>query len=396
MKQFGFIRLRAALSAGDRALKKEETEFLGEIDPEGVFSFSKPSPELPTVFFVATGGSEIYFKDCYESYPEPYCLLVQGRRNSLAASLEIKSFLDQKGKRCLLVFGEPGQCHEALSRYHDFFLAEKKLRGMRLGVIGRPSDWLIASHCDAKELKKRFGIEIVRIPMKEFLDAYDERILEAPEQMKRFLEKTTRREDLRKSLYIHGALKSLCRKYSLSGFTLRCFDLLKTRQETSCLAFALLNDEGIIATCEGDVPTMITMALAKALTDQPTFMANPSVFDLEKGEAIYAHCTCPLSMTLSYTLHTHFESGLGFGIRGEFPLGTMTMLKMKADGTALRAYEVEVKDNLCRDDLCRSQIAVKFDEDMTPLVQNPYGNHVAFLAGAHKDEMVAFFEYLTR
>lgn len=394
MRKFGLIRLRSALSAGDATLKSEEKEFLAVINKNKQFSFEKPKPGLPNVFFVQTGGSEIYFKDCYENFPEPYCLLVQGRRNSLAASLEIKTFLAQKKKRCLLIMGNPKQCAEQLERYGRFYEVEQKLNGMKLGVIGRPSDWLIASSSDTRAIKKRFGIDLVRIPMKEFLEAVDERYIENPEDFARFLKKTSRREDLRKSLYIHGALKKLCRKYGLSGFTLRCFDLLKAKQETSCLAFATLNDEGIISCCEGDVPTLITMAFCQALVGQVGFMANPSEFDLDHDEAIFAHCTCPLTMVRSYTLATHFESGLGFGIRGEFPEGDMTLVKVSPDLKNIRAMELSMLDNPLRPDLCRSQIHVRFDESMKPLVDEPYGNHVVFVYGKHRKEFEDAFAYL--
>ena len=396
MKKFGLMRLRSALSAGDKTLKAEEAEFLRYVDPNKEFSFVKADAKLPTVFFVQTGGSEIYFKDCYEGFPEPYCLLVQGKRNSLAAALEIKTFCAQRGKRCFLVMGEANKCAQALSEYHKFFRVEQTLRGAKLGVIGKPSDWLIGSPYSPKEIKRRFGIEIVNIPMKEFLDLVDERICADTKAMKRVLEKTSRREDLRKSLYIHGALKRLCNKYGLSGFTLRCFDLLKKTQQTSCLAFGMLNDEGIIATCEGDVPTLLTMFLIKALTDKPSFMANPSELNLEKGEAIYAHCTCPLSMVLDYTLATHFESGLGFGIRGKFPKGKMTMAKLNAELTDLRALSCRVMENPLRADLCRSQIRVRFDDDIHELVERPYGNHMAFVQGDVRAELLALFSYLTK
>ncbi|MCR5348019.1 MAG: hypothetical protein K6E59_00185, partial [Bacilli bacterium] len=372
-----------------------ETEFLKSIDPDKEFSFSRPTKDNPVVFFVQTGGSEIYFKDCYEDFPDPYFLLVQGKRNSLAAALEIKTFCAQKGKRCHLLMGEPKQIREQLHRFHKFYHIEKRLHAMKLGVIGAPSDWLIGSGYSPKAIKKQFGIDMVRIPMKEFLALVDERLLADTKAMKRFLAKTSRREDLRKSLYIHGALKRLVVQYGLSGFTLRCFDLLKTKQQTSCLAFGMLNDEGIVATCEGDVPSLLTMVLLQELTGKATFMANPSEFDFKKKEAIFAHCTCPFSMLDSYTLATHFESGLGIGIRGQFPVGEMTLVKLHPDLSKIRAMKCQLLDNPLRGDLCRSQIHVKFKEGLEPLLNEPYGNHVIFASGDIAEEVQALFAYLT-
>ena len=67
-----------------------------------------------------------------------------------------------------------------------------------------------------------------------------------------------------KTIYL--ALKELVSRHRLQGFTLRCFDLLTTVHNTGCLALARLNAEGIVSGCEGDVPTLLTMAIVKVLT----------------------------------------------------------------------------------------------------------------------------------
>ena len=392
--RFGLKHLRSVLANGNDSLNEEEAAYLAQINASKRFLFESPTLSLPTVFFVQTGGSEIFFKECYESFPEPYVLLVQGKRNSLAASLEIKTFLSERKKRCILILGTPEECAKKLEDYHRYFMAEQTLRNSRLGVIGTPSDWLIGSPYDKEGIRFRFGVEIIEIPMEEFLEEVAKKEIKKPELIDVFKKKTSREEDLKESLYIYSALKNICVKYKLSGFTLRCFDLLQSRHQTSCLAFGLLNDEGIVATCEGDVPTMLSMALIQALTGKPSFMANPSEFDLAKNEAIFAHCTCPFSMIGEYTLHTHFESGLGFGIRGKFPLGKMTVVKLKPDLSALRALPCVVLDNLDRDDLCRSQIRVRFDGSLGELLNNPYGNHLAFASGDVAKQCLGFFDYL--
>ncbi len=395
MTKIGLIRFHSALSLSDNALVAEEKAFLSSIDPNGEFDFVPAGKDLPNLFFIQTGGSEIFFKGCYEDYPEPYCLLVQGRRNSLAAALEIKSFLDAKGKRSLLIAGEPKTMFEQIQNYAKFYNAEAALRGMKLGVIGTPSDWLIASEVDYKEAKKRLGIELINIPMQEFLAFYDEHLLPEESVYQAFIKKTQREGDLTQSLYVYSALKRICEKYGLEGFTLRCFDLLSSRHMTSCLAFGMLLDEGIIATCEGDVPAMITMAMAKALLGLPGFMANPAEIDVASKTALFAHCTCPFSMTKSFTLGTHFESGIGFGIRGQFELGEMTLCKISPDLSKIRALPCKVTGNPVRSDLCRSQITLSFEEDIDCLLSSPYGNHCIFVRGNHVDTLKGFFAYLS-
>src|SRR5699024_3890820 len=103
-------------------------------------------------------------------------------------------------------------------------------------------------------------------------------------------------------LKIYIGLKNIVDKYNLDGLTVRCFDLLSKVNNTGCIALSLLNDEGIISSCEGDVPALISMLILNALSGEPVFMANPSSIDVEKNEVVFAHCTIPLDMTEDYVL----------------------------------------------------------------------------------------------
>ena len=394
MEHISLIHLRSVLNDSMATILKEELAFLNAIDPQGDFIFEEDNRELPGVFFIQTGGAEVEFLKHYKDYPSPYLLLVTGRRNSLAASLEILSFLQSQGLEGKILFGDPKSIHDEIASYVAFSKAKKAFQGCKLGVIGKPSDWLIASNVDYHHYKEALGVEIVDVPYEEFLHAIDA-VKEVPKALvMRFKDKTKRDQDLFESLRIYMALKALCIKYRLGGFTLRCFDLLTLRKETSCLAFGLLNEEGIIAGCEGDVPVLVSMSLGKALFGEVGFMANPSDFNLETNTAIYAHCTCPFSFVKTYTLNTHFESGLGFGIQGDASLGAATCFKINADGNAVMALEGDILSTPKIPTLCRTQIEVKFKDDLHTILNHPHGNHMIFHYGYHKAEVEAFLAFL--
>lgn len=388
--KFGLVKLRSALSAEDTDLEAESKAFLSSINPKKEYGFVKARKDLFNLFYVQTGGSEIYFKDLYERYPEPYYLLVTGTRNSLAASLEILSFLHQQGKQGKILQGSPEQIAIELSALSKAISAKERFASARFARIGVPSDWLIASSVEKKALKKRFGATLIDIPTSTLNEWIDAHRLDNEKDYEALKGKTRRKSDLRESFYIDSALRFLVSNNRLDGFTLRCFDLLQTYQQTSCISFGLLNRDGIIAGCEGDVPAMLTMYLAKALTGQSSFMANPARIDVEKKEAVYAHCTCPLDMLSSFALTTHFESGLGFGIKGEFFLGPITCVKFSSDLSKLRVLRGEIIDNLSESTLCRSQIVVRFSDPIDGVLEDPFGNHMIFLYGDHAKEFEAF------
>ena len=177
-----------------------------------------------------------------------------------------------------------------------------------------------------------------------------------------------------KALGILAALEKLIDRYALNGLTLRCFDLLGSACTTGCLALAILNSRGITATCEGDVPAMLTMAVAQKLTGSSGFQANLSRLR-RGGEYLFAHCTVPLDIVESYCYDTHFESGTGVAIHGEFRPGKATVVKIGAELETWFACPAEIEKNCYADNLCRTQIIIHADGVEDYFLRTPLGNH---------------------
>ena len=135
-------------------------------------------------------------------------------------------------------------------------------------------------------------------------------------------------EDLSDAAIMYLALASICKEEHLDAVTVKCFDLLSSCKTTACLALALLNDNGKIAGCEGDIPSICTMLAVYKALGRPSFMANPASIDSDNLSIDFAHCTIPTAMVESCTLPSHFESGIGIGINGEVPLGNYTLCKL--------------------------------------------------------------------
>ena len=191
----------------------------------------------------------------------------------------------------------------------------------------------------------------------------------------------------------------MIKKYQLSGLTLRCFDLLSTVQNTGCLALALLNAEGVPSGCEGDVPTLLTMAIGKALTGQCGFQANPSRIDPQTGEMLLAHCTIPLDMIRSFSFNTHFESGIGLAVHGEMPEGDATIAKFSGDLSRHFCCKADLTGNPYEKSLCRTQITMKIYNNPTEIcrdyfLKSPIGNHHVVFIGDQTPVFEAFAETL--
>ncbi|MBO4570975.1 MAG: 23S rRNA (uracil(1939)-C(5))-methyltransferase RlmD [Bacteroidales bacterium] len=343
------------------------------------------------MIYVRTGGTEGIFKSIFcksdgkPVIPGNKCvrLLTSGQSNSLAASMEILSYLNSFGLEGRIIHGTPAELSEKPSIIRQLSASRKPLDGMRLGVIGRPSDWLISSDVDYDKVRTRLGAELVDIPISELIEKYGETECELPPSLASVNHpkygKPISEEDFRKAVNFYGALKQIISEYKLNGLTIRCFDLLTSIGTTGCLALALLNSEGYVATCEGDIPAMLSMAVARVATGVSGFQVNLSRIQGERF--LFAHCTVPLNMVDSYCYDTHFESGIGVAIHGEFVPGGATVFKIGAGLDSYIAEDVELESNQYLDNLCRTQVIVKAPGLAGYMLGSPLGNHHIIIPG---------------
>jgi L-fucose isomerase-like protein len=227
------------------------------------------------LIFIKSGGVEGKFKQLFKQIKGPYLLLCSGLDNSLAASLEIASFLRQHGEKVEIIQGDSNYVAQRIKELKKVFEIKNKLSSVSLGVIGQPSDWLIASKVDYLKIKEILGVSLINIEMKELIEEIDKNYNFNHPKLNQVKNKEFDSKSIEGALKIYSGFKAIVNKYKIDGITVRCFDLLEIYKNTGCLGLSLLNDEGIVAGCEGDIPALISMVILHYLTDEPVFMANP-------------------------------------------------------------------------------------------------------------------------
>ena len=349
-----------------------------------------------SLIYVRTGGTEGLFKELLPTLQglsrQTILLLTSGKSNSLAASMEILSYLRQEGLRGEILHGSPAYIRSRIEALSKVEAARRFLEYTTLGIVGHPSDWLISSGFDREAIFDRLGINLQYIPMEELLEEYSLLKDEVAESWKEVVGcggsegalSTPVKQAIPGAYRLYKALQTLVSDYGLSGLTIRCFDLLTAIHNTGCLALARLNSEGYVAGCEGDVPAMLSMMIGRAVSGVSGFQANPSSIDPETGEIVFSHCTVPLDMVSSFGLDTHFESGIGVGIRGQLPSGPVTVFKVSGDLSRHFVCEGELLRCEAKPDLCRTQTVLKLPASAASyFLTEPIGNHHIVLPGHH-------------
>jgi L-fucose isomerase-like protein len=354
--------------------------------------------DLPDALLIVTGGTEQMALAALARAPGPAFLLAHTELNSLPAALEVLGYLRQCGRRGRIYLLNDAD-DRSLARLARHLEVRRRLQSVRLGRIGVPSDWLVASVPSAEVVRTTWGPTVVDVPMDEVFEAL--RHADAGEATRVMSQATASAAavcepspgDLDAAARVAVALAAVVRAHNLDACTVRCFDLVTEAATTGCLALSWLQDEGIVAGCEGDVPATLTLLWMQLVTGRPGFMANPQDADPAAGTLWLAHCTIARRLVSRYSLRSHFESSLGVGIAGELPPGPATVARVGgADLCALFASDAEIVRNGDSPGRCRTQVQVRLAAGVRELLARPLGNHHVLAPGHWANDLREYHE----
>ncbi|OQY21428.1 MAG: hypothetical protein B6I35_08450 [Anaerolineaceae bacterium 4572_32.2] len=407
---FGYVPI-ASILLGEDALDQIIAPYepnLNRIGGERLDAGQLAAP-APIFYLVATGGTEGAILELRaarsKSAPdEPAFLLAHPGNNSLPAALEVLARLQQDGDpgRIFYLKG-PGDTdgHQRITdTLHDLDV-RRALRQARIGLVGEPSDWLVASMPDPVVVRETWGPEVVPSD----LSAVQEMVRAAPQDelaahIASLVNQATgvhepSSTEIEDVVRVYVALRQIVDQHALDAITVRCFDLVLDLKTTGCFALAQLADEGIIAGCEGDLVSTVGLLWAHKLLGQVAWMANPAQLDENRNTLWLAHCTVPRTIVQDYCLRSHFESGLGVGIQGTLPTGPVTLLRIGGQAMdQLWLAEGDIIQAGYAENLCRTQAEVQLTRGgaVEDLLNAPLGNHLVLVPGHHLARLQAWWE----
>jgi L-fucose isomerase-like protein len=324
-------------------------------------------------------------------------LIAHPGNNSLPAALEVLARLQQDGAQGRIFYldgpDDAAGLREIVDSVHDIEVRQA-LQRARIGLIGTPSDWLVASSPDPSTIRAAWGPTVVPVEMGEVVKAL-EAVPDADlkPHVDAFIAGATEvcgptSADIRGVARVYLALKQIVTDHEIDALTVRCFDFVQQQGTTGCFGLAQLTDGGIIAGCEGDLVSTVGLLWAHELLGVTPWMANPAQLDPARNALWLAHCTVPRTLVDRYRLRSHFESGLGMGIQGTLPAGPVTLLRIGGKAMdRLWLAEGDIVRTGDADNLCRTQAEVRLTRggNVTDLLQAPLGNHLVLVLGHHLD-----------
>jgi len=346
-------------------------------------------------YLITSGGTERMILESAKNVALPIFLLANSSDNSFAAACEVLPKLKSMRKHAKLIFSE--KIDEAalreMKQTDEITEVIQKLRRTILGLIGEPSPWLVSICTNFQLIRNRIGPQIVQLDLSELVEEVEKiPISEARKISEEFLSNVPKmveptEMEVVQAAKIYLGLKNLVKKYDLDALSIRCFDLIPALDNTGCLAVSRMIDEGVIAGCEGDIDTTLTMLVLHYLTNEPVWLANTCSIDQAKNTLTFAHCTIATRLLeggSKVTLRSHFESGKGVSIQGVLKPGQKVTIArlggLKMDKMVIATGTIRRSD-MGHEHMCRTQVEVSLDGKVESFINNLLGNHVAIVKG---------------
>ena len=168
------------------------------------------------------------------------------------------------------------------------------------------------------QVKKRLGVEMVRIPDGRYDQVMSKVDAAAAEKVaKRWLDEAQgmvepTRQDVVKAARASLTLDQLLAENRACGLCVgTCMGWLS--RGFPCLGFSRLNDRGIPAACDGDMDCLLTMLIFQHALNRAGFLGNAAGVDTARSAFHLSHCSAPLRMEgpagpkAPYLLRRHAE-----------------------------------------------------------------------------------------
>jgi L-fucose isomerase-like protein len=189
--------------------------------------------------------------------------------------------------------------------------------------------------------------------------------------------------DLTETAKVSELLSDTIRKQNLDAITVECFPMVQKDCVTACLPLAKFNNEGIPAGCEGDITAIAGMMLCKELTGIIPWIAN--INKATEDVCMFSHCTISPGLVSAFSVKTHFETGQGTAVEGDFKGDLITIFRFdnKLSKAFIATTNISGRPKLRT--ACRTQIEVKLSANEVKLLrESPLGNHHLIFPGDYK------------
>jgi L-fucose isomerase-like protein len=275
----------------------------------------------------------------------------------------------------------------------DAIRASKALKDSRIGLIGYRAHGFFNLSIDELKTYEETGVLIDHFELSEVfdMDVTQTEIDKYHTKVKELFDiSELSEEQVDKVVKLVGKFKNFMNKNSLNAVAVRCWPEFAANFGVSpCAAMSILQSEGNIMGCEGDIEGVISMLVHKAIGGETPFLADLSQVDLKDDHALMWHCgvaPCNLWDEKSVrSLDTYFAGGKGVTAGFVMRPGQVNVLRIDSARGKHRMFLQNGKGMEMDKLLKGTYVKVRFDNNINnvldKVVNNGIAHHVSLVYG---------------
>ncbi len=286
----------------------------------------------------------------------------------------------------------------------DAIRVHTALSSAHIGIAGFRAHGFFNLGVRDLEAYSRFGVLIDHF---ELLDVYDHPVSESDvARLEGLIAQTFDTggitiEQLKKTALLAARIEAFVKQEKLTALAIRCWPEFAARYGISpCAAMSLLQSEGHILACEGDVEGALSMIAHKSLGAETPYLFDFSQVDFDEDSALLWHCgVAPCNLwdgKCVRTLDTYFAGGKG--VTADFVLksGDISILRFDNCGDSQRIFLQRAHGIPMDKKLRGTYVKVKFDSPVKEVLEKVVYHGIAHHASMAYGDFIRPLEILGR
>ena len=213
---------------------------------------------------------------------------------SLVGLAVVKGSLEQMGRRADFVYGLPETAAQSILGKAKINAVARNLRRQKIGLFGYASMGMYTATFDHANLRAALGPEVLHVDnyaLVRSMEALPDDAVRTERQamLKKLpLSSPDLDEPFTNAVKMRLALKEIIAEEKLDAVSLKCQHEISRTYGCTCIPLAFLVEDGLPATCEGDVPGLVTAMMLRALTEKPAFFCD--FINAEEDNVWFSSC----------------------------------------------------------------------------------------------------------
>jgi len=342
-----------------------------------------PADEYDAVIiFISSGGTSSLAARIAAG--KPYFLWSYDEVNSLASALSAREKLRSSNAWMgEIAYNSLDEAPRRIVNYARASRAVKSLRGAKIAMVGE-EDFFFEKSPHVKSFMELTGVDIITLSMNDLLkssatqsDEDASKVIQERIKNSKVVEPTKR--ELLKASKLYLALKESTQANGVDGITMDCYRVLRKSSVSPCLAFSLLNDDGVVSVCEGDLEAAALMTIFRQFSGV-SWMGNLVQISRDLNLITLAHCEAPLALAEvggTIVLRSHFESDESVGLDVPLRKEMVTVANLQFEPLQMTVANGEVMESqIGKFSLCRTQAMIRLKGSVDDLLEHTGNHHV--------------------